>query len=150
MKGGKTSSDYPLDRLIGSCLIIQVPNDEKSISKEFIEKQNIIHNDFVFFKTSNTTLSKKGNFTERYVFIEPDAAEELLRKKVSVVGIDYISVDRYESESLPVHNILLSNDILIVEGLELNNVPNGRCKVYIMPINVKNMDGLPARVIAKF
>lgn len=95
-------------------------------------------------------MSKSGDFTERYVFIEPDAAEELLRKNVRVVGIDYISVDRYESESLPVHNTLLSNDILIVEGLELKDVPIGRCKVYTMPMNVQNMDGLPARVIAKF
>lgn len=150
LKGGKTSSDYSIDRLIGSCLIIQVPDEEKSVSKEFIARQNIIRNDFVFFKTSNSNLSKQADFTERYVFIEPEAAEELLRKNVRVVGIDYISVDRYESESLPVHKNLLSNDVLIVEGLELNNVPLGRCKVYIMPINIQNMDGLPARVIAKF
>ncbi len=32
------------------------------------------------------------------------------------MGIDYISVDRYEDESLPVHNILLKNDVLILEG----------------------------------
>ena len=150
LKGGKTSSDYTIDRLIGSCLIIQVPNEDKSISKAFITRQNIIRNDFVFFKTSNSNLPKQGGFTERYVFIEPEAAEELLKKNVRVVGIDYISVDRYESESLPVHKTLLSNDILIVEGLELNNVPLGRCKVYIMPINIQNMDGLPARVVAKF
>lgn len=150
LKGGKTSSDYTIDGLIGSCLIIQVPDDEKSVSKAFVERQNIIRNDFVFFKTSNSNLSKQGDFTERYVFIEPEAAEELLKKNVRVVGIDYISVDQYESESLPVHKTLLSNDVLIVEGLELNNVPLGRCKVYIMPINIQNMDGLPARVVAKF
>lgn len=76
-------------------------------------------------------------------------SKQLIRD-VKVVGIDYLSVDKYEEENLPVHKSLLSNDILIVEGLELNDAPIGRCKVYIMPLNIPNMDGLPARVIAKF
>lgn len=150
VEGGKTSSDYSISDLIGSCLIIEVPDQERSVSKVFIEKQDILQNDFVFFKTSNSQLPKQGIFTNKYVYIEPEAAEALLKKGVRIVGIDYISVDQYEAESLPVHKALLSNNILIVEGLELNKVPLGRCKVYIMPVNIKNMDGLPARVVAEY
>lgn len=149
MKEGKTSSDFPIDNLIGSGLIIEVPDIEKSITKTFVTEQPILANDFVFFKTSNSKLSKQEKFTDKYVYIEPEAAEELLRKGVKIVGIDYISVDQYEAENLPVHKSLLSKDVLIVEGLELNNVPIGRCKIYIMPVNILEMDGLPARVIAK-
>ncbi len=149
IKDGKTSSDFHVEDLIGSGLIIEVPDIEKSITKIFVEKQPILSNDFVFFKTSNSKLSKQDKFNDKYVYIEPEAAEELLNKGVKIVGIDYISVDRYEAENLPIHKSLLSNNVLIVEGLELNNVPVGRCKIYIMPINIKEMDGLPARVIAK-
>ncbi len=149
MKDGKTSSDFPIDNLIGSGLIIEVPEIEKSITKTFVTEQPILVNDFVFFKTSNSKLSKQEKFTDKYVYIEPEAAEELLRKGVKIVGIDYISVDQYEAENLPVHKSLLSKDVLIVEGLELNNVPVGRCKIYIMPVNILEMDGLPARVIAE-
>ncbi len=148
--GGKTSSDFPIEALIGKGLIIEVPDSEKSITKAFVEKQSVLRNDFVFFKTSNSKLSKQARFTDKYVYIEPDAAEELLRKGVKIVGIDYISVDKYESENLPVHKSLLSNNVLIVEGLELNNVPVGRCKIFIMPLNIPEKDGLPARVVAKF
>lgn len=148
-EGGKTSSDFPIESLIGSGLIIEVPDHEKSITKSFIAKQPISSNDFVFFKTSNSKLSKQGEFNDKYVYIEPEAAEELLRKEVKVVGIDYISVDQYEAENLPVHKSLLLKDVLIVEGLELNDVPMGRCKIYIMPLNICEMDGLPARVVAK-
>jgi arylformamidase len=66
-----------------------------------------------------------------------------------VVGIDYISVGSYEEESLPVHHSFLSQDILIVEGLKLNEAPIGRCKIYILHNNIQDMDGLPVRVIAK-
>lgn len=149
IKGGKTSNDYPIESLIGQGIIIDVPSNESSITKAFIEKQPILVNDFVFFKTSNSNLSKNAKFMNNYVYIEPEATEELLEKKVKIVGIDYISVDKYESEDLPVHKLLLSKDVLIVEGLELNNVPVGRCKIYIMPLKINKMDGLPARVIAK-
>jgi arylformamidase len=149
IKDGKTSSDFPIENLIGSGLIIEVPEEASSVTKHFIRNLPILKNDFVFFKTANSKISKHALFTEKYVYIEPDAAEELLMKGVKIVGIDYISVDKYESEDLPVHKCLLSNDVLIVEGLELNNVPVGRCKIYIMPMKINDMDGLPARVIAK-
>ncbi len=149
IKGGKTSSDFSIDDLIGHGLIIEVPGDESSITKDFISKQSILAKDFIFFKTSNSKLSKNTKFKDSYVYIEPEAAEELVKKGVRVVGIDYISVDKYEYENLPVHKSLLSNDVLIVEGLELNDIPVGRCKIYIMPMKINNMDGLPARVLAK-
>lgn len=149
VQGGKTSNDFPLKSLVGHGLIIEVPNNESSITSEFVKRQPILANDFVFFKTSNSKLSKSAKFTNNYVYIEPEAADELLKKKVRIVGIDYISVDKYESEKLPVHKSLLSNDVLIVEGLELNNVPVGRCKIYIMPLKLDKKDGSPARVMAK-
>ncbi|WP_131780917.1 cyclase family protein [Legionella gresilensis] len=149
IKGGKTSSDFPIETLIGSGLIIEVPDQEISVTKSLIASHSIMKNDFVFFKTANSKISKNSAFTDKYVYIEPDAAEELLGKGVKIVGIDYISVDKYESEDLPVHKSLLLKDVLIVEGLELKNVPVGRCKIYIMPMKINDMDGLPARVIAK-
>ncbi|MBV9576007.1 MAG: cyclase family protein [Gammaproteobacteria bacterium] len=146
---GKTSNDFPIHKLIGRGLIIEVPNNESSITKDFIKNQPILKNDFVFFKTSNSKIPKDSKFTSNYVYIEPEAAEVLLQKKVSVVGIDYISVDKYEAENLPVHKLLLSKGVLIVEGLDLSNVPLGRCEIFIMPIKINKMDGLPARVVAK-
>jgi arylformamidase len=148
IKEGKTSNDFLIENLIGYGLIIEVPDAEKSITKVFVEKQQIMAGDFVFFKTANSKLSKQDKLINNYVYIEPEAAEVLLKKGVKIVGIDYVSVDRYGAQNLPVHHFLLANDVLIVEGLELNNVPIGRCKIYIMPINIDEMDGLPARVIA--
>ena len=148
--GGKTSSDFPIQDLIGSALIIEVPETERSITKEFVISQGAIYkNDFIFFKTANSKISKQAEFTEQYVYIEPDAAQELIQKGIRIVGIDYISVDSYQADTLPVHRSLLSNDILIVEGLELRGAPLGRCKVYIFPNNIPDMDGLPVRVIAE-
>lgn len=145
--GGKTSSDYQLDDLILDGMVIQVPNDAKSISAEFVRGLSLKEKSCVFFKTSNSAISKHGELVKNFVFIEPEAAQALLEKKVSIVGIDYISVDGYHAEDLPVHKLLLSNGVLIVENLELGSVESGEYKVFIMPTKIPNMDGLPARVM---
>jgi arylformamidase len=145
-RDAKTSSDFSIEHLIGPGLIAEVPDTEKSVTKKFVTELPILKNDILFFKTANSKLSKQKKFTDKYVYIELDAAEELLRKGVKIVGIDYISVDKYESEELPVHKLLLSQEVLIVEGLELNHSPIGRCEIFIVPIHIPGMDGLPARV----
>lgn len=149
IQGGKTSSDFPIEYLTGPGIIIKVPSVDKSITKDFVSKQSIVNNDIVFFKTANSKQSKHQPFIEQYVYIEPDAAKELLEKGVKIVGVDYISIDKHDDEDLTVHNMLLSKEILIVEGLELSSIPEGRYEIFIMPLKVPDMDGLPARVTAR-
>ena len=50
IKNHKTSSDFPIEFLIGPGIIIQVPPTEKSVTKEFVAKQPIMGSDIVFFK----------------------------------------------------------------------------------------------------
>lgn len=146
LKDGKTSSDYDIEKFIMDGVIIEVPRDYNSISKDFISQLRLNPRSCVFFKTRNSEVSKQTSFIKDYVYFEPEAAEALLNKQVSVVGIDYISVDSSEAEELPVHKILLSKDVLIVENLELKGIEPGNCKIFIAPTKIADMDGLPARV----
>jgi arylformamidase len=79
-----------------------------------------------------------------------NGADELIKKQVKIVGIDYLSIDSLDEEKLPVHNQLLSNNILIVENLDLEQVPAGRYReISIIPPNIIDMDGLPVRAFAR-
>ena len=144
---GKTSSDYTLNDLSGSGIIIEIPSESLSITAKEIEAKKIDKNSIVFFKTKNSKIPKTGDLSSSYVYIEPDAAEILVRLGVKIIGVDYISVDSLENDHLPTHNILLKNDILIVENLQLEGIDPGKCNVQIAPLNIPDMDGLPARVI---
>src|SRR3990167_1549938 len=147
---GKTSSDYSINDLVGVGVVIELDNKSMpSITCKFIKKQKIQPGDFVFFKTKNSLLSKYEELYEDYVFIDADAAHVLVNSKVRVVGIDYLSVDDFKNNALSVHHILLKNNVLIVENLELKNIFPGRYHVFIAPINIPKMDGLPTRVFLK-
>lgn len=147
IEGGKTSSDYGLEDLILDGQIVEVPESMNSISAAFVSSLQLNEGAAVFFKTRNSKLSKQDRLDQDYVYIEVDAAQCLVDKKVRVVGIDYLSVDNYIDSKLPVHHLLLSNDVLIVENLELAGVAAKHGKIFIMPLKVPGMDGLPVRVL---
>jgi len=149
---GKTSSDYTLDDLSGEGIIIEYPKTEDErifgISKEFIHKQKIKKGDIIFFKTSNGNISL-DTLSEEFVFLSKEGAKELVEKKVSIVGIDYMSIDSLADENLSAHHALLGNNIPVVENLCLNKINPGRYYFYIVPLNIPGMDGQQVRVFAR-
>ena len=146
---GKTSESYTIDDHIKNGLVIEVPRNFGAINREFVSRYHDLNNKIVFFKTRNSELSKHEPYTENFVYIEPEAAQYLVEQGVVIVGIDYISVDSESAHDLPTHNELLKKGVLIVENLEMTNVPAGEYKIYVLPLNVRDADGVPARVFAE-
>jgi arylformamidase len=87
------------------------------------------------------------SFCRDYVFLSSDAAELCVSYGLGLVGIDYLSVDRFEDESLPVHHILLERDVLILEGLDLCSVPQGRYLLICLPLSIENAEASPVRAV---
>jgi arylformamidase len=101
----------------------------------------------VLFKTDNSEHWNDGKFYEEFVYLEPEGAEILVQQGVRLVGIDYLSIDKFRSPSHPSHFVLLKKDIPIIEGLNLNAVPAGQYTLVGLPLNLQCADGAPARVI---
>ena len=86
-------------------------------------------------------------FAEEYVGLSVDAADWLIRKGVKLVGIDYLSIDAPSNAGLPVHRALLANNVVVVESLNLNQVPEGHYQLVCLPMKIGGSEGAPARVI---
>jgi arylformamidase len=69
-----------------------------------------------------------------------------VRKKVKLVGVDYLSVAPFGA-SRETHRILLENGVVVVEGLDLSEVSQGRYTIYCLPLKIIGSDGAPARAI---
>lgn len=147
IKNGNTIDKVPLERLTGKVRVLDV-GGEDSITKKFLESKDIQYNERIFFKTKNSWYLKRDTkFFKNFVYLSADAAEYLVEKKVEVVGIDYLSIEEFNSKNFPVHRLLLSNDVVIVEGLCLLDVNEGRYKYVALPLKIEECDGAPARVI---
>jgi arylformamidase len=68
---------------------------------------------------------------------------------VKVVGIDYLSVEQFKKAGAPAHRALLSQSIVIIEGLNLAEAEAGMYEMYCLPLRVAGGDGAPARVVLK-
>jgi len=149
LKAGYGVEQIPLDLLVGKAQVIQIPEEAKVIDAKILEK--IIFKPGikkVLFKTAvslQRTLLTQG-FKTDFVAVAADAAQILVDKGVSVIGIDYLSIAPYKN-SRPTHEILLNANTLIIEGLNLVEVDEGLYTMYCLPLKLKGSDGAPARVI---
>jgi arylformamidase len=123
--------------------------DSKLIQPGELKGLDITPGDALLFKTANSTSGRNvsGVFSEDFVYISPEAARFCAEKGVGLVGIDYGSVDRRSETDFPAHYELLGNEILILEGINLKNVPPGRYTLFCLPLKIKGAEGAPARAV---
>ena len=102
----------------------------------------------LLLKTSNSDLWARGEtiFQTDFVGVNKSGSEWLVRKGVQLVGVDYLSIAPFKQSKEP-HQILLGAGIVILEGLNLNEVSQGRYNLCSLPIKLIGSDGAPARAI---
>jgi arylformamidase len=143
---GRTLSEIPLDTLVGTATVVEIPA-ARSVGRAELEPLNWTGVERVLLKTENSKHWNDGKFYEEFVYLEPEGAQFLVDRGVRLVGIDYLSIDKFHSESHPSHFVLLEKNVVIIEGLNLNAVPQGNYTIYALPLNLQDADGGPTRVV---
>jgi arylformamidase len=147
IENGVTVDKLPLELLMGRARVVEVtaPRIDESALEEF----DFTADARVLFKTRNSYLLHGKNFVEDYVYIAPDAARSLVSHGIKVVGIDYLSVDKFGDESYETHRTLLGAGTVVIEGLDLREIEPGDYEMICLPLKVKDGDGAPARVVLR-
>lgn len=143
---GVTVDALDLHVLFGPARVYTLPC-ETHITAEDLQHLDLHGVERVLFKTRNSTLWNRPGFHTDYIALTASAASLLVACGVRLVGIDYLSVDAFERQDFPVHRILLSAGVVILEGLDLQRVPPGHYELCALPLLLQDGDGAPARVI---
>jgi arylformamidase len=77
------------------------------------------------------------------------AAQYLIEMRAILVGIDYLSIEAFNSDGGPAHQLLLKNDIAILEGLNLSSVKEGKYEFICLPLKLQMCEAAPARVLLR-
>lgn len=149
MQDGMPLDQVPLDVMIGPARVIDV-GDVKSIDSKLLESFDLTGVKRLLFKTRNSRFwSETSEFQKDFVYLETDAAELLVRLGVQLVGIDYLSIEKFNFDKPTTHWTLLGNNIIVVEGLDLSRISPGDYELICLPLKIKDGDGGPARVVLR-
>lgn len=70
-------------------------------------------------------------------------------KGLHLLGTDAASVDETDAAPLAVHHALWHRGVVILEGLDLGGVPDGRYELIALPLRLAGMDAAPARALLR-
>ncbi len=120
---GKTIDAFPLEKFIGEGVILDVPKRPlELIDAPDLEQSGLVREgDIVMLCTGWGRKWPSPEYHE-HPYLTEAAAHWLVRKKVKLIGIDFPAVDlpqarRDENYNNPVHHVLLSQEVLIIENL---------------------------------
>lgn len=151
--GASTVAAMSLDALIGRALVVEVPADAAAVTLELVEGTDLTDVSRVLFKSRNSEFwaSPEAGFREDFVYIEPDAAHALVERGVRLVGIDYLSVEKFRCGSYATHLAFLEQGVVIVEGLDLRGITPGKYELICLPLKLEGGtgDGAPARAVLR-
>ncbi len=148
LEDGYGVDQLPLDMLIGPCQVVELP-DASVINVDALAYAGIKPGiQRVLFKTRNSRIWTRDekNFQEDFVAVSADGAEYLVWQGVKLIGVDYLSVAPYKN-SRETHRILLSHNVVVIEGLNLSEVPAGEYELVCLPVKLGGSDGAPARTV---
>ena len=151
IEGTRRVDELDLYKLIGDCRVVELDKNVMAITASHVE--NLENVERVLFKTRNSQFwnePEKG-FREDFTYIEPEAARVLVEKGIKLVGIDYLSVEQFGAKSFDTHITLLEKEVVIIEGLDLREVPAGDYELFCLPLKIVGGtgDGAPARTVLR-
>lgn len=144
LPGGTGAEEVPLENLIGPARVIEI-KDPDAVKAEELRVHNLGTRERLLFKTANSeSCWKTSQFVPDFIAIAEDAASYLASLNTLAVGIDYLSAGSPET-----HRTLLGAGVVIVEGLNLTGIAQGRYELLCLPLKILGGDGAPARALLR-
>lgn len=141
IKNGSTIEEIDLHKCVTPCKVLDFTHLDDCITKDELLKKNIQKDDFILLKTKN---SYSDEFNFEFVYVSYDGAEYLQEKGIKGVGIDSLGIQRNQPGHLT-HNALLTDGIIILEGLRLKDIEEGEYILCALPLKIQGGDGSPVR-----
>ncbi|MGB3534796.1 MAG: cyclase family protein [Microcoleaceae cyanobacterium] len=146
--GGKTIEQLSLDVLMGEAVVAELP-DVSAVTAKDLEALDLPQGtQRLLLHTRNSKLWENHvvEFQKDFVALTADAAQWVADRGIRLIGVDYLSVQRYGDSTLT-HEILLGAETIVIEGLNLSGVQAGKYHLTCLPLKLVGAEGAPARAV---
>jgi arylformamidase len=144
-QGAPDIASVALEPYVGECLVV----DARGVGAE-IDVGDLPHlhsADRVLFRTFERF--PHDEWQAETTAIAPETIHWLAEQGVILVGIDTPSIDPQDSKQMLAHKAVLEHDIRVLEGLVLDDVPEGRYELIALPLPIVGGDAAPVRAILR-
>jgi len=152
LEGGKTLDMLPLEQFFGRALTVDVSSlGQPTLKIQDLEPylEGIRQAEFVLLQTGRSRHWGRSSYYAGYPVLSSEAAEWLSGLGLKGFGMDTMSVDAMDSESLPVHRAFLQRETILIENLtNLGAVPCSPFLFSCFPLSLEDADGSPVRAVA--
>jgi len=150
LSNGITIDEINLEILIGPTQVVAIPDNCSGITSRVISEISLKTGiERILFKTNNSTFwEKNAGFQKNFTAVTADGARALVDKNLKLIGVDYLSIAPFDDTVTP-HQIFLQAGVVILEGINLSQVPEGIYELVCLPLKIKGADGAPARAVLR-
>ena len=142
---GMDAAGMELDPYIGTCLVVDARGVKGEV--DVADLPHIDSVDRVLFRTWDVFPHEE--WRSDWLPIAAETIEWLALQGVKLIGTDAPSVDPQESKTMAAHKAVLKHDMRILEGLVLDDVPEGRYELIALPLKVGGGDAGLCRAILR-
>jgi arylformamidase len=150
LENGKSIDQLELDILIGNAFVVEIFGKSTIGEKELEDSGIPTGCRRLLIKTDNQKLwfKQDSSFYEDFCALNERGAQWIVENNIELVGIDYLSIQKF-ADGPETHQILLSNNVIIVECLKLDKVSVGWYEMICLPMKLDGLEGAPVRAILK-
>jgi len=147
---GITIEQVPVDVLIGPAVVAYLPEVGVVTAGDLVALALPPGIKRLLLRTRNSDWWAAGvkEFRKDYVALTADAARWVADHDIRMIGVDYLSVQRYEDSPLT-NQILLGAGVIVLEGLNLADVQPGAYELICLPLCLVGAEVAPARAVLR-
>lgn len=140
--GGAGIGERPLERYYGPCQVMRVEVGRgERVGVEHLTGP--VRAPRLLLRTG--TFPDPERWNEDFAALAPTLVAHLAAAGVVLVGIDTPSIDLMTSKDLPAHKAVAAADMAVLEGLLLDDAPEGVHTLIALPLRIEGADASPVR-----
>ena len=143
---GETVDRLAWAALLGPARLVQAPAGD-SIGADFIRSLRLPAGSRLLLRTRAPGEPPPAEFPPAWPALTGEAATEIARAGVILLGVDTPSVDAFHGPEPVVHRTLLGAGMALVENADLSAPPEGQYALLCLPLRVADGDGAPCRAV---
>ena len=134
IRDGKTVDELDPAAYLGDCYVARHEGDVTAAdAAAILQKASTLH------AADRILIAGKATVTEAAALVFAEAGVKLLGNESQTVGS--------ETAPMKVHLILLGADVVLLEGVVLKNIPEGKYFLTAAPLNLGGCEGSPCRAM---